>query len=165
MNGRPPQTPNLPHPVLPHPPSLPRTPLRASHPAPCLAPAPMPRPPPPVPRPLPRASPHLPRALPPLPHASCPQSPDALVEEDSCPEPIREVRTLVEMGGPSLEGEEDPNKGLREEIQVESLNKVLVVALRGPKHGGQVEVSLPFLYDRLGARPPCPEGIRGRNSE
>lgn len=87
------------------------------------------------------------------------------MEEDSFPEAIREVRTLVEVGGPSLEGEEDPNKGLREEIQVESLNKALVVALRGPKHGGQVEVSLPFLYDRLGARPPCPEGIRGCNSE
>ena len=151
MNGRPPQTSNLPHPVLLHPHlclaprSVPRPLPHASPPPPCLSLAPLPG--------------SLPLASPPLPRALCPQSPDALVEEDSCPEAIREVRTLVEVGGPSLEGEEDPNKGLREEIQVESLNKALVVALRGPKHGGQVEVSLPFLYDRLGARPPCPEGI------
>ena len=63
------------------------------------------------------------------------------------------------MGGPSSEGEEDPNKGLSEETQMESPNKALLVALRGPKHGGQVEASLPFLYDRLGTRPPCPKGI------
>ncbi|XDB67052.1 hypothetical protein ABFV05_020668 [Capra hircus] len=67
---------------------------------------------------------------PPQPRASGPQSPDALVEEDSCPEALREVRTLVEVGGPSSEGEEDPNKGLREETQVESPKNALLVAQR-----------------------------------
>lgn len=102
----PPQTPNLPHPVSPGPP------VRALSPAPCIVPPP--------------------RCLGPLPQprASRPQSSDALVEEDSCPEVLREVRTLVEVGGPSSEGEEDPNKGLREETQVESPNEALLVAQR-----------------------------------
>ena len=105
-NGRqpPPQTPNLPHPVSPGPP------VRALSPAPCIVPPP--------------------RCLAPQPRASPPQSPDALVEEDSCPEALREVRTLVEVGGPSSEGEEDPNKGLREETQVESPKNALLVAQR-----------------------------------
>ena len=83
-----------------------------------------------VPCPQLRASSPLPGVSPPQPRASRPQSPDALVEEDSCPEALREVRTLVEVGGPSSEGEEDPNKGLREETQVESPNKALLVAQR-----------------------------------
>ena len=83
-----------------------------------------------VPCPQLRASSPLPGVSPPRPRASRPQSPDALVEEDSCPEALREVRTLVEVGGPSSEGEEDPNKGLREETQVESPNKALLVAQR-----------------------------------
>ena len=55
MNGRPPQTSNLPHPVLLHPHlclaprSVPRPLPHASPPAPCLAPSPLPRPPSPVP--------------------------------------------------------------------------------------------------------------------
>ena len=101
----PPQTPNLPHPVSPGPS------VRALSPAPRIFPPP--------------------RCLAtPQPRTSRPQSPDALVEEDSCPEALREVRTLVEVGGPSSEGEEDPNKGLREETQVESPNKALLVAQR-----------------------------------
>ena len=105
----PPQTPNLPHPVSPGPP------VRALSPALCI-----------VPPPRCLASPRPP----PQPRASGPQSPDALVEEDSCPEALREVRTLVEVGGRSSEGEEDPKKGLREETQVESPNKALLVAQR-----------------------------------
>ena len=101
----PPQTPNLPHPV-----SLGPS-VRALSPAPWIFPPP--------------------RCLATPQHrTSRPQSPDALVEEDSCPEALREVRTLVEVGGPSSEGEEDPNKGLREETQVESPNKALLVAQR-----------------------------------
>ena len=105
-----------------HPPKLPTspTPCRpalASVPCPQLCAS----------SPLPGVSP---RPAPPQPRASGPQSPDALVEEDSCPEALREVRTLVEVGGPSSEGEEDPNKGLREETQVESPNKALLVAQR-----------------------------------
>ena len=100
-----PQTPKLPQPMSPGPP------VRALSPAPCITP-------------IPGVS------LPPQPRASRLQSPDALVEDDSCPEALREVRTLVEVGGPSSEGEEDPNKGLREETQVESPNKALLVAQR-----------------------------------
>lgn len=59
------------------------------------------------------------------------------MEEDNPSEALWEVRTLVEVGGPSSEGEEDPNKGLSEETQIESPNKALLVVLRGPKHGGR----------------------------
>ena len=100
------------------PPNSQPPPPRVARPSrPCLVPSSVHRPPSPVSRP-------------PQPRASRPQSPDALVEEDSCPEALREVRTLVEVGGPSSEGEEDPNKGLREETQVESPNKALLVAQR-----------------------------------
>lgn len=105
-----------------HPPNSQPPPPRVARPSrPCLVPSSVHRPPSPV----------SPAAPPPLqPHASRSQSPDALVEEDSCPEALREVRTLVEVGGPSSEGEEDPNKGLREETQVESPKKALLVAQR-----------------------------------
>ena len=104
------------------PPNSQPPPPRVARPSrPCLVPSSVHRPPSPVSRLAPP---------PPQPRASGPQSPDALVEEDSCPEALREVRTLVEVGGPSSEGEEDPNKGLREETQVESPNKALLVAQR-----------------------------------
>lgn len=106
-NGRhPPKLPTSPTPCRPALPSVPCPQLRASSPLPGVSPPP------------------------PQPRASRPQSPYALVEEDSCPEALREVRTLVEVGGPSSEGEEDPNKGLREETQVESPNNALLVAQR-----------------------------------
>lgn len=101
-----------------HPPKLPTSPTPCR---PALASVPCPQ--------LCASSP-LPGVSPPQPRASRPQSPDALVEEDSCPEALREVRTLVEVGGPSSEGEEDPNKGLREETQVESPKNALLVAQR-----------------------------------
>lgn len=102
------------------PPNSQPPPPRVARPSrPCLVPSSVHRPPSPVSL--------LP---PPQPRASRPQSPYALVEEDSCPEALREVRTLVEVGGPSSEGEEDPNKGLREETQVESPNNALLVAQR-----------------------------------
>lgn len=132
--GDTPQTPNLPHPVSPGPP------VHALSPAPCIVPPPRCLPPTPAPH----------------PGASRSQSPDALVEEDSCPEALREVRTLVEVGGPSSEGEEDPNKGLREETQVESPKKALLVAQRTQAwRSGRGEPSFSIGWIRSSTAVPC----------